>query len=185
MITNKQRAYLKSLIKRGYNLIYDYENEAVEELLDKITEYDIHTHTFTFKELAIDSLDNKQICLLITTLKKEITEYNKQVRWLWEFHADYYDKYLNSELLKAILKNNPLEVLGERLCPYHYYAFEGETYEIVMPVDTLIKNFDLLDHEEEIMSNVKDGHVWEAINDFCMQNEIFGGDLVFEYPYEI
>jgi len=38
MVTSKQRAHLKSLIKRGYDLIYDYENEAVEELLDKITD---------------------------------------------------------------------------------------------------------------------------------------------------
>ena len=184
-MTSKQRAYLKSLIQRGYNLIYDYENEAVEELLDKITEYDVDTDTVMFNELNIDSLDNNQISLLITTLKKEIKEYNKQVKWLWEFHADYYDKYLNSELLKAILKNNPLEVLGERFYPYNYYAFEGEYYEILMPIDTLIKNFDLLEHEEEIMSEVKDNNVWEAINDFCVHNEIFGGDLVFVYPYEI
>ena len=191
MITEKQIKYLKHLILRGY-FILDL-NEELDDLLNSVVTWHFDLDKafdedkFIFHEDKLKELDSNQARALISEIKKQIDEHNKTVDWLMNFHAEYYDKYKDSQLLKELLGKHPLKTLGDVYHTYYYYAFEGEEEPYTMSLDTFLKNFDILDHEEEIRRTMKteDMDLWEAINDFCMHNEIFGGDPIFSYQYEI
>lgn len=136
-------------------------------------------HYAPFEIKDIDTLTKKQASYYIS----ELLAIEKRKL----FRGEYYDQYKNSKVLNNLLKYFKCDCAGLAAIPtsYSYYAFEGEYITYSISIDLFLRNFEILEHEKEILEEYNnssyacDNHLFDfLIEEWAPRHEVLGGDLI-------